>query len=293
MSSETITATERAPERARAYWDGTHDLYLASVGTTLQAGRITGGRSMQDSNLWLAAAARLSAGQRVLDAGCGVAGPAIDIARAIPGLRIFGVTVSGRQSETAGRLIREAGLSGRVDVVQADYHALPFADGTFDAVFFLESVGYAASLRQLFSGVGRVLRSSGSLYIKDVFRRATLWSDQERDELAHFDAAYAQQTPTLQECVEAVADAGFTDIRTRDLSSLVSTAHTLRAMFDSTGTLSPFGRLHYRRYACVPVYFAELTARMSRVDAPEDEHANATTSDDRLGEAHRQVRSRP
>lgn len=248
--------------RVREYWDGVHDAYLAHVGTTFQAGRIAVGSSMRDSNLWLARAAGLERHRRVLDAGCGVCGPGIDMARAFPALRIVGLTLSGRQAATGAKLIRDGGLSVRVDVVNGDYHALPFADGSFDVALFLESIGYADNLTRLLGGVFRVLRPGGALYVKDVFRREPLWSDQERQELAEFDRVYRHRTPTLEECAGAARAAGFTALATRELSDIVSTAHASKAMFDEAGdgTLSAFGRLHYHRHSCLPVYFAELTA---------------------------------
>jgi cyclopropane fatty-acyl-phospholipid synthase-like methyltransferase len=252
----------------REYWDGSHDAYLAHVGTTFQAGRIAVGSSMRDSNLWLAQAAGLERHSRVLDAGCGVCGPGIDMARAFPALRIVGLTLSGRQTATGAQLIRDAGLSDRMHVVNGDYHALPFADGSFDAALFLESMGYADNLARLLRGVFRVLRPGGALYVKDVFRREVLWSDQERQELADFDRVYRYRTPTLEECARAARAAGFTALATRELSDIVSTAHASRAMFEDAGdgALSAFGRLHYRRHSCLPVYFAELTAVTSAVE---------------------------
>jgi cyclopropane fatty-acyl-phospholipid synthase-like methyltransferase len=259
----TFSGGSSHPARAevQAYWDGAHEAYLTHVGTTFQAGRIAAGASMRESNVWLARSAGLGPGQRVLDAGCGVCGPAIDIAREIAGVRIVGLTLVGRQATDAVALIARAGLADRLHVVHGDYHAPPFADASFDAVLFLESIGYAAGLVPLLAGVRRVLRPGGSLYVKDVFRREALWCDQEREGLAWFDRAYAQRTPALSECAESAAAAGFADVRTRDLTGSVSTAHAWRAMFEGAGGLTSFGRLHYRRHACVPVYFAELTAR--------------------------------
>lgn len=265
-SDRALQAGRAVPARGdvQAYWEDAHEAYLADVGTTFQAGRIAAGTTMRESNVWLARAAGLAPGQRVLDAGCGVCGPAIDIAREIAGLRVVGITLVACQAAAAEGLISQAGLSERVRVVRGDYQALPFGEGTFDAVLFLESIGYAANLGALFDAVRRVLKPGGTLYVKDVFRRATLWSDQERQELAEFDRAYAQRTPALEEGVEAAIAAGFADVRTRDLTGIVSTAHARRAMFDEAGHLTSFGHRHHRRQFSVPVYFAELTAMAPR-----------------------------
>jgi ubiquinone/menaquinone biosynthesis C-methylase UbiE len=221
-------------------------------------------RSARESNVWLARAAGLSAGDRVLDAGCGVCGPAIDIAREITGIRIVGVTLVRRQADTARTLVTSARLCGRVHVTCADYHQLPFADGSFDAVLFLESLGYAATIATPLVEARRVLRPGGTLYVKDVFRRERLWSDQEHDELEAFDRAYVQRTPTLAGCAAAAGVAGFADVRTRDLARLVSTEHARGAMFDPDGRLTAFGRLHHRPHSSLPISFAELTARVPR-----------------------------
>ena len=264
-ASRSQVETGLTLDRVRDYWDNTHDAYLTHVGTTFQAGRIAIGSSARESNLWLARAAGLATGQQVLDAGCGVCGPSIDIARHIPGLRIVGITLSSRQATTAARLVQDASLAGRIRVVNGDYHALPFPDRTFDAVLFLESLGYGINLTGLILSVFHVIRPGGSLYVKDVFRRDRLWSDQEARELAEFDQAYSQRTPTIHDCIEAASAAGFESIQSRELSN-VTTAHAHQAMFDDANakTLSAFGRVHYRRHTCLPVYFAELTARRPR-----------------------------
>ncbi|MES2692196.1 MAG: class I SAM-dependent methyltransferase, partial [Verrucomicrobiota bacterium] len=123
--------------QVKEYYDSTNALYLEHLGSTFQAGLISvDGRPVgpnQHTRI-LAARAGLQPGMRVLDAGCGVCGPALEIARAIEGVVVDGVTISPEQLRTAEERIRAAGMEARVRVRQADYHALPFAEGEFDAV---------------------------------------------------------------------------------------------------------------------------------------------------------------
>src|SRR5262245_45772379 len=58
----------------------------------------------------LAGAARIERGCEVLDAGCGIGGSSLWLARE-RGCRVTGVTLSGRQSGMAVRSARRAGLS--------------------------------------------------------------------------------------------------------------------------------------------------------------------------------------
>src|SRR5438105_932352 len=161
-----INGPDAGPYRARVrdYYDATTQTYLEHLGTTLQADLIAQSPTSPDpatSNLWLAERAGLCADQRVLDAGCGVAGPAVDIARAYSTVRIDAITISPRQAEIGQERVRAAGLGERVRLYLGDYHALPFVDESFDAVVFFESSGYSDDRTQLFAEVRRVLRPGG------------------------------------------------------------------------------------------------------------------------------------
>ena len=226
----------------REYWKNTHSAYLENVGTTFQAGYLVAGSeepSARHSNELLAAAAGVSPRDTVLDAGCGVCGPAIDIARHIEGVRIAGVTVSSEQAATAADLIRSAGLSNSIGVTVADFHQLPFPAALFDVVYFFESAGYSYDPRALFTEVWRVLRPGGAVYVKDVFLRDGIPSERARRELSEFDRVFAFRTRSPGELSIALADAGFADIRYRDIAGDISTKHTLPATF-----LHEIGRAH-------------------------------------------------
>jgi SAM-dependent methyltransferase len=106
------------------YWRETHDLYLQYAGTTFQAGYLVSRGEKpeaRNSNLLMAAEAGIRPGSRVLDAGCGVCGPAIDIATHLAGVSIVGITISPQQVLTGKTLVREAGLRIR-QMISGTYH---------------------------------------------------------------------------------------------------------------------------------------------------------------------------
>ncbi len=249
----------------REYWENTHAAYLESVGTTFQAGRLRfedRELSAASSNQHLAAAAGIRAGDLVLDAGCGVCGPAIDIARSIERLRIIGITISPEQAQTAKRLISDAGLNQVIEATLGDYHALPFRNNLFDVVYFFESAGYSYDLRVLFEEVWRLLRPGGRLYIKDVFRREGELSDEEQADLTKFNDVFAFRSPSLAEAAGALGEVGFTDIQARNITPEMSARHAFEAMFQTAWglKLSRFGAIHFRIYRCLPLLFGEIKA---------------------------------
>ncbi|HWG86025.1 MAG TPA: class I SAM-dependent methyltransferase, partial [Deinococcales bacterium] len=211
-------------EEVRDYYDHQSESILRSLGATFQAGTL---KDAQDedpwraTNHWMASRAGLRSGMRVLDAGCGAGGPALDVARLLPGLTVEGVTLSGEQAAAGARLACDAGLHDRVRLTVADYHSLPFADESFDAVLFLESAGYSPDLARALLEARRVLRPGGLLYLKDAFRLERDLSPQEAVELAEFNRTYRFRTRRLSEAVAAARAAGFEVRRAEDLSGLL------------------------------------------------------------------------
>jgi SAM-dependent methyltransferase len=250
----------------QAFYDRHSLTFLQHAGPTFQAGLVrgvTGGESPANSNLALAARAGVQPGDRVLDAGCGVGGPAMDIVRGIEGVHVDGVTVSAVQVQLAEERLAEADLVDRVAIQQADYHHLPYGDGTFDCALFLESAGYSTDLPRLFVEAFRVLKPGGRLYIKDVFRREGTLTAAQLEELAAYDDTWAMPaTPPVSRLVAAVEGAGFIDARSDDLD--LGSSHFIGSMFElgANGlTMNAFGEGFFRRFVDLPILFAEVRAR--------------------------------
>ena len=89
---------------------------------------------------WLCENMALGPGMRVLDMGCGKALSSVFLARE------FGVLVWANDlwipAAENWRRVKEAGLEDRIFPVHAEAHALPYADGFFDAVVSLDSYQY-------------------------------------------------------------------------------------------------------------------------------------------------------
>jgi cyclopropane fatty-acyl-phospholipid synthase-like methyltransferase len=268
--------------QVRAYYDRFTEVYLTDLGTTIQSGLVGSSGAAEDPALHsqkLARQAGIQAGQKVLDAGCGVCGPAIAIASAIPGVTIDGVTLSPVQATIARDLIQEAALEDRVRVHIGDYHHLPFSDETFDVAYFFESSGYSHDPSRLFKEMYRLVRPGGILYIKDIFKRAGSLTEREKEELALFDRIYVYRTASLLETAEAVEAAGFRIDFARNLSGSVSGARWRAAMgveSEKARELTPFGALHYYPFQRLPVFTGEIRAIKPRSnpawtrEAPDD-----------------------
>jgi cyclopropane fatty-acyl-phospholipid synthase-like methyltransferase len=166
----TATAwTPSAPDRVGRFYDETHDQFLQVYGEVIQAFRTRDVTKLLDYQI---ASIGLSSGQRVLDAGCGVCGPAIYFSQKA-GVTVDAVTVSRKQADEARRRVDAAGLRGQITVHHGDYQQADaiYPPDTFDVVYFLESFGHSNDKARTIEAAWNVLKPGGTLYIKDLFKK--------------------------------------------------------------------------------------------------------------------------
>ena len=117
-----------------------------------------------DATVELAELAALREGERVLDVGAGLGGPARALAERF-GVDVTGADVTAAFVERAEELTRDAGLTDRVRFVHADATALPFADGTFDVAWTQHAAMNIADKAALYA---ELRRTAGRLALYDV-----------------------------------------------------------------------------------------------------------------------------
>lgn len=120
---------------------------------------------------WLAEQMELSDGMQLLDAGCGIAGPALELVKRHD-LEILGITLGEKVAREAGDAVRAAGRESSIRVVDGDFHDMEAIAGGrhFDRVYFLESIGHSYDLPRLLKSVYAVLKPGGLLIAKDWFK---------------------------------------------------------------------------------------------------------------------------
>jgi ubiquinone/menaquinone biosynthesis C-methylase UbiE len=113
--------------------------------------------------------AEFAPGQAVLDVGCGLGGTARYLAVEHTA-EVTGVDLTAEYCRTGNLLSERTGLAGRVKLVVADALRLPFAEGSFDAVFTEHAAMNIADKPRLYGELRRVLRASGRLAIYDIVK---------------------------------------------------------------------------------------------------------------------------
>jgi len=112
------------------------------------------------ATLMLAELAELKPGERVLDLGAGIGGPARVLAERFSA-HVSAVEPVERFRHLAAQLNAATGLTDKIDLVDAEGHALPFDDGSFDLVWTQAVLPNVADLAPLAAEAHRVLAPSG------------------------------------------------------------------------------------------------------------------------------------
>lgn len=163
-------------------------------------------------NRKLAEVASISANDFVLDAGCGVGGTCIWLARNI-GCRADGITIVPWQVKKGRELIKEYGLDSKVRIFKGDFANTGRKNGTYDVFLGLESIVHAEDKVAVLKEAYRLLRQGGRLVICEYMLRNSAMKAPDAELIQRWLDGWAM--PSLlsdYEYRKAVKDAGFKTI---------------------------------------------------------------------------------
>jgi ubiquinone/menaquinone biosynthesis C-methylase UbiE len=198
-------------EGVAAFYNATTDKFLQVYGEIIQAFRT---KNVNDYLDYTINSAQLQSGQQIIDAGCGVAGPACYFAQQLPDIQIEACTISEVQLKKASEKVAEKNLQNRVRITLGDYHKLPdlYPENAFDRVIFLESFGHSKNKALAIESAFKVLKPGGKLYIKDLFMRES-YNEWEQLRINHIceqiNEAYAYEVGDIHPVFSAIRKQGF------------------------------------------------------------------------------------
>ncbi|MDH4108733.1 MAG: methyltransferase domain-containing protein [Gammaproteobacteria bacterium] len=164
--------------------------------------------------------ARLFAGletrnKRVLDIGCGIGGPAFEMARS-HGARVVGIDLEAPLIDKARAAAKGLGLDDRCEFLAVEHGPLPFPDESFDIVATSGALTQTADKAAVYSECLRILKPGGWFTCYDWMK-----AEGELSEDMHYwfkmeGLTYA--LATLDDYVRDLGRAGFESVSAEDAS---------------------------------------------------------------------------
>ena len=186
--------------------------------------------ALLNENKFLAELSGVTSGMKVLDAGCGIGGSAIWLAKN-RGARVTGITLSKRQLEKTKELAEKHGVTHKVEFYLKDFTNTEFPDDSFDVVWAIESVCHAVDKKMFLKEAYRILKKGGRIVVADGFLRR---KPNPSEEIAYKNFLEGFVLPGLASADtfrEEMTEVGFKDVR----------------FLDKTEKVKPSSRIMYRR----------------------------------------------
>lgn len=193
------------------YYNEWTQRYIEGFGEVFQGSRPDSTDELFD---YIIDAANLEDGLTVLDAGCGVCGPAMGLAER-RNLTIEAVTLSEVQVAEGQQRIKDRGLQNRITVRKGDFHRLAeiYPPAHFDRILFLESLCHAEDYRVVLRQAKQVLKPGGFIYIKDFYtvdhRSRPDLLELQAEDLRELNRIYCLVMPDLPSTVDIISELGF------------------------------------------------------------------------------------
>jgi len=155
------------------------------------------------------------AGKRLLDVGCGIGGPAFEVARSY-GAKVVGIDLEAPLIERANAAAEKHGLQHRCTFQTVAAGPLPFPDESFDIVLTSGAMTQTSGTQELIDECYRVLAPGGHLTCYEWMRSERAYSN---DMLYWFKIeGLTYVLETLDKFCERFHAAGFSDVTATDAS---------------------------------------------------------------------------
>ena len=171
--------------------------------------------ALVNANKILAQRAHITKEDTVLDAGCGIGGSTVWLAKNI-GCKAVGVTLNPKQQGRAKEYAKEAGVEDLVKFEVNDYTQTGYEDGSFSVIWGMETVCYADDKADFIREAYRLLRPGGRLIIADFFKQPNLQGKDAKMIKDWANGWAINDYATREEFETKLKNAGFVNIDIKD-----------------------------------------------------------------------------
>jgi tocopherol O-methyltransferase len=156
---------------------------------------------------------------QILDAGCGIGGTSIYLAKKYPMVTFTGISIAPSEIQYAAELAAQNKVTENTRFLQDNFCGTTLPDCSFDGVIALESLNYASDTSEFFKEMYRILKPGGRLVVVDGFRTQKRFSPMMQKAYHHWLSGRAiDDLVSINDCVLLMAKQKFQQITATDLS---------------------------------------------------------------------------
>ncbi|XBW36061.1 hypothetical protein QEN19_001638 [Hanseniaspora menglaensis] len=211
-------------ESTHSYYNVVTDFYEYGWGTSFHFSRYYKGENFQQATArhehYLAHQAGIEDGDLVLDVGCGVGGPAREIAR-FTNCNVIGLNNNDYQIKKANYYAKKFGLQDQMRFVKGDFMNMDFEPNTFDKVYAIEATCHAPELEGVYGEIYKVLKPNGVFAVYEWVMTDKYDETNEEHRKIAYDIEVGDGIPKMfsrKTALDALTNVGFEILKQEDLA---------------------------------------------------------------------------
>ncbi|MCK4364548.1 MAG: methyltransferase domain-containing protein [Thermoplasmatales archaeon] len=159
---------------------------------------------------------------RILDAGCGVGGTSIYLAKRHPNIKFIGISIAHEEVKFAKKYAKTNQVKN-AEFILANFVNTDFPDNYFDNIFAVESLSFAENHNDFVDEMYRILKPSGRFIVFDVFIKKPSMSSIIKKVYKEYCREYGfVRIPLINEYEFYLKEKGFKEIKFFDISKNIS-----------------------------------------------------------------------
>ncbi len=182
------------------------------------------GESLTKRNQFLAEKMKISGGDRILDAGCGVGAISIWLAQKYNDAQITGISIAKEQINKAVGFAKKFKIdNNRVNFLERDFLNTSFGNNSFDIIFSIESMCHTENKIDFMKEAYGILKAGGKLVIGDYFLTKNELSNFEKKILhLHLDGWVVPNMVYGEKILNDLKAVGFKNVEYSDITANIS-----------------------------------------------------------------------
>ena len=177
--------------------------------------------------------------KKVLDVGCGIAGPARSISKFLQ-CEITGVTLNPYQVDR-GNELNGRDRHAHVTSIQGDFMHLPFGENTFDGAYAIEATCHAPDRVKCYQQIYQVLKPGATFALYEWCMTDKYDSNNPEHQRLKKDIEVGNGLPDIcgtVNCLQAMKDAGFEIVTESDFAAKTDVQPWMTPLLPSWNPLS-------------------------------------------------------